>query len=130
MKKTLVLVVLLMSFIVSFSSCKKSEEADIFDIRGTWGAVFKALDQTFTGTLTFSGNTTNGTVSDGTFSGSYNVNGNVVNFTIDATDSTYGRIHNSYSGTAANDNLMSGTLILLYYDLNNTQVNGTWTCNR
>lgn len=129
-KQTLILFVLFMSFIVSFSGCKKSEEANVFDIRGTWGAVYIVSNQNFTGTLTFSGNVANGTVSDGTWSGTYVVNGNSVTFSLDITDTTYGRTHWSHSGSATDDNHMSGNFIITYLDLSNQQVSGTWTCNR
>lgn len=129
-KYTLILFILLMSFIVLFSGCKKSEETDVFDIRGTWGAVLVVANQNSTGAFTFSGSLTSGTFTDGSASGNYNVNGNVVTFSLDYTDATYGRVHFSFTGSASDDNHMSGNISILYMDLNNQTVPGTWTCNR
>lgn len=129
-RKAIFVSVGLLILVLTFSSCKKSEEASRFDIRGTWGVVMTIEGQSVTGTFTFQGTLTYGNViTEGVITGSYNVNDRQVTITHDTYSDEYGDIHFTLTGVASGDNQMGGTLDIFYVDFNQT-VTGTWRCNR
>ena len=124
----LILFIPLMSFIVLFSSCKKS---DSFDIRGAWGMVEYMGGTDFHGHMTFSGDLSNGTwIDENNLSGTYSVNGVDVSFSFDATIDQPGRVKGSFTGTFSDDNYMSGTGRYIYVDQDNDEVICYWICTR
>ena len=129
-RKGLLLLIGFMGFVISFSSCKKSEEVYEFDIRGNWEMVIIIAGNSETKTITFSGSLTYGTFTDGVDSGTYNVTDKEVALTIDTVDADYGRIHWELSGVASSDDQMEGIAALSYLDQDNFQVSGTWIGNR
>ncbi len=115
MKKKLMILLIAALFVAMIFStgCKKK-----FDITGTWtvyGDWYTWI--TFSGTVTFSGDKTNGTFvdfSNGT--GTYTVDGNNVRW--EYPSGTF------YIGTSTDDNVMSGTM-------NSTSgLTGTWNAVR
>jgi hypothetical protein len=127
-KQNVILCILLMSFIILFSSCKKS---DVFDIRGAWRIVEYFGGSDINGSMTFSGDLTNGTWNDqNNISGTYNVNGVEVSFYFDTTTDQSGRVQGSFAGTFSDENYMSGTGKYIYYDQNNDEVTCYWICTR
>ena len=105
---------------VYFLVIKKSEDK-VYDIRGTWtltGAWYATgVNPPWTTTITFTGNTENGSFFTGSGgNGTYIVTGNQVKWTYSSGT--------TYSGTIQNDTYMSGTMI----DYNGNP--GTWTATR
>ena len=133
-KKQLALIILCSFFLITFFSCKKSEEAQAFDIRGTWSVEITFDGPSGTGAFTFSGTLTNGTVTgtvDGvTSTGTYNVNDRTITLALDQYDDSFGNIQYTGSGTALDNNNIEGTVVALFLDQNNQEKNGTWSCNR
>lgn len=106
MKKiSIVFFMLLFCSLFFISGCKTAE--DLFDIRGTWNVTLVYTDgYTISGTWTFSGTETSGTYIDMVWGGSgvYTVTNNSVSIFID-----WGSNSATYTGTATDDNNMSGT---------------------
>lgn len=127
-KQSAILFISLISLLVSFSSCKKS---DAFDIRGAWRMVEYFGGSNFDGSMTFSGDLSSGTFTDqNKISGTYQVNGFEVSFSFDAVSPHSGRVHASFSGTFSDENYMSGTGQYIYYDQNDEEVTCYWVCTR
>jgi len=127
-RQNLILFIMFMSFIVLFSSCKKSDE---LDIRGEWGMVEYIGGADFHGRMTFSGDMTDGTwIDQNNISGTYHVNGVEVSFSFDATIDQTGRVQGSFTGTFSDENYMSGTGRYIYVDQNNDEVICYWICTR
>jgi len=129
MKKNIFLtVILLVVFLVFTSSCKSKD--DDFNILGNWtiNMVYAGNYVYNGGVITFAGSMASGSVSirfppdPEVGTGTFTVNGTVVTFTIYWPGAQY---TDTCTGTVANDNSMSGTLV---EQPGNTS--GTWNCTR
>lgn len=117
-----------MGAIVFLSACHK---ADVYDIRGTWKMAEYFGGAEFLGSITFSGDMTNGTWADqNKITGTYTDNGFEVKFSFDATIERTGRVHGSFSGTFSGENYMSGKGEYIYYDQDNSMASCYWVCGR
>ena len=129
MKKiTFLTVILLIAFLAFTSSCKSKD--DDFSILGNWTInMVYAGDYVYNGgTITFAGSLESGSVSirfppdTEVGTGTFTVNDTVVTFTIYWPLAQY---TDTCTGTVANDNSMSGTLVE-----QPGNVPGTWDCTR
>lgn len=126
-KITFSAIILLVAFLTFFSSCKSKDD---FNILGNWtiNMVYEGDYTYYGGIITFAGSQESGSVSISyppdpqVGTGTFTVNDTVVTFTIYWPRAQY---TDTCTGSMANDNSMSGTLV---EQPGNTP--GTWNCTR